>query len=1057
MPEIDISGISFEIEGNTANAASALDLLQASLTKLKTSVSGDMSGLSRLSSSMKKLSNAIGRISDTGKLGSLASGLKSLSGLSNISIPSNIASQINRLNASIKEIQWTDEEKLTSLAQGLAPFSQLSNSNLNTYINQLSKLPDVANKLSAMDIGTFTSQMRQLSDALAPLASNMNTISASFNALPTRIQNIISGADKLNNAVNRNTRDTGKYSTSIDKLYHSMGLVTRLAAFYYTIKKIGTYFGSWVTESNDYQENLNLFTSSMGEYAESAMEYANTVSNAMGIDVSSWIEAEGEMMTLAKGFGNTSEEAALMSKNLTQLAYDISSYKNISVEDAELKVKSGYSGEIEPMRNIGYDLSVAKLQELANDPTNYTEYNRLIAEGTAEATAKAKEFADNLNVQVSNLTQATKSQLRYIAMMKEVTWVQGDMARTLETPSNQLRILNAQITMLERSLGNIFIPLINKVLPYVLAFVECLRELADYIADLAGFELTQVDYSGITDLSASADDATDSIDDTSDSVKKLKDYLLGIDELNVINPNDSTSSASGISSGLTDLGLELPEYDFLGDAISDNVSKIKAKMEPFFSWVENHIGTIAGLVAGITGAILAIKVTKGILDVVNSLGSIGSFLGGGGAALGGGSILAGLRKIGALAAAAYGAYLVITNFEDVIVDQSAADADSLIKFQGGLLLVGGGISLLTGNPIPLLVSGLAMLTTGVVELGQACEEASPYLSDDIKQLFGGTDENGYTAKDEENAKKLQAWTDKYGSPTINYETIRTTDGSTKKVPEYSAEASDYYRAMGVEQTPIDAKTQELYDIFGIKTDSSTSKALSSNLINSSEALRNSSSKLLDITSNMGTGIDLSLPSTSLEHDSVTVDSFSSLSNPFSNIDVDTVGVATSVDDLTSQLDKNNNLTESQNYKTDSLDIDLSELSGKSQSIIDKTDSYVSGLGDSMSSMSAWSEQAYAELYENGITTENVAKYVDNFSKVANTNQRDITSNISSLQKSMEKMASDGGNNTIVNLLQIISGKLSDNKDAKFEITLDGNDVASGVSRAMMRNGRVLVN
>lgn len=161
-----------------------------------------------------------------------------------------------------------------------------------------------------------------------------------------------------------------------------------------------------------------------------------------------------------------------MSKNLTQLGYDLSSFFNISVEDAMQKLQSGISGELEPLRRLGYDLSQARL----------------------EATA----LSLGIDKSVQSMTQAEKAELRYYAIMTQVTTAQGDLSRTLEAPANQLRVLSAQFNMAARAIGNIFIPALNTILPYAIAVVQVIREIANAIASLFGFEMTEVDYSGIT-------------------------------------------------------------------------------------------------------------------------------------------------------------------------------------------------------------------------------------------------------------------------------------------------------------------------------------------------------------------------------------------------------------------------------------------------------------------------------------------------------------------------------------------------------------------------------
>jgi hypothetical protein len=384
-------------------------------------------------------------------------------------------------------------------------------------------------------------------------------------------------------------------------------LATKAAAAALTLKKVGSTIASWINESNKYVENLNLFSVSMGEYGEAAMEYADTVSELMGIDTSEWIRNQGVFMTLATGFGVAGDRAAVMSQQLTQLGYDLSSFYNISVEEAMQKLKSGFAGELEPLRNLGYDLSQAKL----------------------EATA----LSLGIDKSVSSMTQAEKAQLRYYAVMTQVTQVQGDMARTLEDPANQLRIFQSQLQMAARSLGNIFIPALNAILPYAIAAVKVIRLLADAIAGLFGYEFPEMEESPISNL---ADGASESIDEATDSAKKLKKTLLGIDELNVMSDN----SGSGSDGGGDGFSFDLPTYDFIGEATNSRVNEIVEKMREWLgitgeinSWADlfdTKLGSILKVAGAIGAAFGAWKIGTAIATVVGpmsaSIGKISTAL-----------------------------------------------------------------------------------------------------------------------------------------------------------------------------------------------------------------------------------------------------------------------------------------------------------------------------------------------------------------------------------------------------------------------------------------------
>ncbi len=348
-------------------------------------------------------------------------------------------------------------------------------------------------------------------------------------------------------------------NTKSAKSFVNLGAKVTAAAF--TLKKAGQIVSSWIKESNDYVENLNLFTVAMGEYADSAKEYAETVGEAMGIDPSAWMRNQGVFMTLGTGFGVATDRAAKMSQQLTQLGYDISSFFNIKVEDAMQKLQSGISGELEPLRRLGYDLSQAKLEAVA--------------------------LSLGIDKAVSSMTQAEKAELRYYAIMTQVTTAQGDMARTLDAPANQLRILSAQATQAARALGNIFIPALNAVLPYAIAFLRVIRDIANNLANVFGFTLPEIDYSGVNGLASGGENASDALDEAAGSAKKLKKTLLGIDELNVMADNSSSGAGAGATTGGS-FGFELPEYDFMGE-ISKKTDKVYKTVKKLLKPVEKLV------------------------------------------------------------------------------------------------------------------------------------------------------------------------------------------------------------------------------------------------------------------------------------------------------------------------------------------------------------------------------------------------------------------------------------------------------------------------------------
>jgi hypothetical protein len=375
---------------------------------------------------------------------------------------------------------------------------------------------------------------------------------------------------------------------------------TKMVAAYQIIPRITSAIGGWIKESNAYVENLNLFTAIMGEFASEAQKYAEEVSEVMGIDPSEWIRNQGVFQAITTGFGVAADKAAIMSKNMTQLGYDISSFFNLPFEEAFRKLQSGIAGELEPLRRLGYDLSQVRLQQEA---TNL-----------------------GIKTSVSDMNQATKSMLRYHAIMTQLPQVQGDMARTLQAPANQLRIFQSQVTLLSRALGNVFIPMLNAILPYAIAFVKAIRLMAQSIANLFGFKLPEIDYSGMKSGAAAVSDGMDSAADAADgtakgmgkaaknaksaakAAKKIKDYTMGIDKLNIINEDtvekEKTPSTGG-GGGEVDIpadafDIPLPEYDFLGE------------LEKKADGLVGKMGTLAKVIGGVGLAFGAWKIATGI-------------------------------------------------------------------------------------------------------------------------------------------------------------------------------------------------------------------------------------------------------------------------------------------------------------------------------------------------------------------------------------------------------------------------------------------------------------
>lgn len=597
MSSSKIESLELEIKSSSQGAVSGVEALSKSLEKLKQATSGGL-GLSSVANGLGKIKEATDKMGDiTGKLAGLARAVKELTALGNIKVSASIGNQIAKIGTALSTLNIGDgANKITELVTALKPLETLGKSSLGTTVNALNKLPEALRKLDTRQLYT---QIQSLTRIMQPLADEMQKIANGFNAFPSRIQKLIVENEKLNNS---NT----KLKTSYVNLW------AKLKMAYNGIKGIARGISSYIDKSAEYNEIVNRFNVSMGEYAKEHYEYAQSVSEVMGIDPAEWMSNEATFMALSSGFGIASDRAATMSQQLTQLGYDIASFHDLSFESATQKLQSGLAGELEPLRRIGYDLSVARLQQEA--------------------------YTLGINKKVSAMTQAEKAELRYYTIMKQSTLAMGDMARTLEDPANQMRIFKSQVEQTARSLGSLFIPVLMKVLPIVSAVISAIRSLVDIIAGLFGYELPEIEWKGVDSLASGASDASTALGDATKNAKKLQKYTMGFDELNVI---DTSSGSSGSGTGVGTGGgfdFELPTYDFIDENTKSRISEITENLKEWLgiggeinSWADlfkTKLGAILIVVGLITTGIIAWKAIKGFIGIAETFGKIGNIFGG---------------------------------------------------------------------------------------------------------------------------------------------------------------------------------------------------------------------------------------------------------------------------------------------------------------------------------------------------------------------------------------------------------------------------------------------
>lgn len=746
-----IDNLALEIESNSVDAERGLDSITKALERLRT-FSSNQRGLKVVASGIRSIADATGAISFDGvqSLNEMTNALSKMGALSDIKLSSSFASQIRGIGDAARSLQGVDFSSVNNLATSLAPLTGVGKAtNLNNVVNTLRKLPDAISGVSNLDsskVAEFAQKVEELRSAIRPLADEMRAVSAGFSALPKNIQKAIEANAKL---VDSNERTTNSLSKMLKR-------VVSVGGAYYALKTVFSKAMEAFFESNNYAETLTMVSNVMGEGAKEAKAYADQVERLAGINSSDWLRNTATLFQMFSGFGVAAKDAQHMSKQLTQLSYDIQSvYEGSDLTEVMRRIKSGISGEVEGMRNYGVELSNASMQEY------------LLAKG--------------INVKVSALNMAQKSIVRYNMIMEKTTAFQGNLAREIATPANALRILSNQAAVAGRYLGQLVSVIAAKVIPIFQAVVKVIAMAAQALAALFGYTLPSISGSG--GMASGFDSVADSIGGVggaaSDAKDELKGLLASFDEINVIQQEKSSGGGGG-GGGVGGVNLDglLPDegYDFLAGLeessdkvfkfVTDHLELIKnlamSVGAAFLAWkiagmFTKDLSTIGGVALTVGGAVLGIQ---SALDAINNGVTLDNLIG---MVLGATAVVAGFgvkfKTVGAeIALAAVGLGMVFVGVYDQIANglswenlytQFAGIAaivaacglafgvagvavgllatgalelglglkefiktgemtnETFTQIATGALLIGAGIGLLTGSWIPLLLAGIA--------------------------------------------------------------------------------------------------------------------------------------------------------------------------------------------------------------------------------------------------------------------------------------------------------------------------------------------------------------
>lgn len=597
-----IDDLQIEINTKAQSANEAIDRLVGKLDRLQTSLgkvngsqlTGLANGVDRLGKSMQVM-NTI----KTADFTRLATNLTKLSNI-NVSALNSSASSLSHLSRAFNTL-GTASQNTQSIVDMTNALSRLGGARVERAITNIPQLAMAMNNImvTLSQSPRVSQNIINMTNALANLANQGSKISSASNAM-------VNGLNQTSSAMTRTTKTTFSLSSAIGKFYQS---------YYYIVRGIKGLWSS-IEGTADYLEAFNYFNVALGKIGsdwshqfekygyESAESYADSfatrlqssLKNLSGLQISVGADGKGlltetglsnlglniqeitqyasQLASVTNSVGQTGEVSLAAANSLTKLGADLSSLFNLDYSSVMNNLQSGLIGQSRALYKYGIDITNATLQTYA--------------------------YELGLEKAVSEMTQAEKMQLRMIAILDQskVSW--GDLANTINSPSNMMRQFSNNLKEVGMVLGQLFIPLLQKAMPVINGVTIALKRL---LVNIAGFLGIQLDLSsfgqGYSGLEEDIDGVTDAFDDATASAKKLKTATLGIDELNINAPQDTSGTSTGGVSGGIDLTDEIlkatEEYEKVWNEAFANMEnkaqewadKIEKIFEPITTPLEN--------------------------------------------------------------------------------------------------------------------------------------------------------------------------------------------------------------------------------------------------------------------------------------------------------------------------------------------------------------------------------------------------------------------------------------------------------------------------------------
>ena len=667
-----IDSLDIQIRSSAGNAADKIEELAIALGDLKSAANLNkvINQLSRLKISLDGLRNVNSGIQSLERFGRTIKNLGQFTGnVSGFSKAVNTLRKLPQLAGELKTLDLTGfSSQMQALENGMAGLSGIANpKGLTSSLNALKKIPEITSSLNTQVIDEFGDKITKLSAKLAPLATQIDKVGNGFAKLPSQVSKTVTATNRMEQATRKATDANKNHAKSLNtQSINLLATIQNLQEYAQALNFVADGIGNVMNDAMQWDGIQFRFGRAFGEDAEEVLAYSEKISEKLGINQQQFMQYSSMYGSLLSGFGMAQEQVTTISVGLAELSYDIWAAYNDryqSLEDASEAVRSAITGEIEPIRNAGIALTEASMQEY------------LDSIGMA-------------SVKMANLSEAQKSEVRYATMVNAAMnqGIVGTYAAEMNTAEGAMRNLAMQTKTLSQAFGSLFIPVLMKVIPWITAFVGVLTDAIRAVASFFGVELQKIDWGnsagGLGGIADSAGDAAGALGDAGKEAKKLQQYTMGFDELNVIDP-DKGSGSSGSSGGAGgagtggSLGLDL---DTLWDdsVFSKAQDKAKEFKQQILGFIEEFKAPLAILGASLAG----LGMTKLLSHMSEALGFEDKFAG----------VLGNLKKIAGIA--------IVLTVQFVLQSmsfKSFIDGEGVLKYIEGLLI--GGISAYIANKV----------------------------------------------------------------------------------------------------------------------------------------------------------------------------------------------------------------------------------------------------------------------------------------------------------------------------------------------------------------------